>query len=125
MLIFKAIEFQMLKSCIFCKIVKDGLLSQKVYEDKSVFAFKDINPQAPVHVIIIPKKHITSLSIVSSENEKVLGHIQVISSKIAKQFPELKNGFRLVNNCGVDGGQTVFHLHYHLLGGRSFGWPPG
>ncbi|MDR0956530.1 MAG: histidine triad nucleotide-binding protein [Endomicrobium sp.] len=115
----------MLKNCIFCKIVKNELLSQKVYEDESVFAFKDINPQAPVHVIIIPKKHITSLSVISVENEKVLGHIQVTVSRIAKQFSELKNGFRLINNCGVEGGQTVLHLHYHLLGGRSFRWPPG
>jgi histidine triad (HIT) family protein len=115
----------MSKNCIFCKIASGEILSHKVYDDEGIFAFKDINPQAPVHIIIIPKKHISGLDVVSVEDEQILGHIQVVVSKIAKQFPEMKNGFRLINNCGIDGGQTVFHIHYHLIGGRSFGWPPG
>jgi histidine triad (HIT) family protein len=113
------------KNCVFCKICEGSVISQKVYEDSEVFAFKDINPQAPVHVIVIPKRHINSLNAVSRENEGVLGRIQVVMSEIAKRFSEMKNGFRIVSNCGLDGGQTVFHLHYHLLGGRVFVWPPG
>jgi histidine triad (HIT) family protein len=115
----------MSENCLFCKITKGEIPSYKVYEDEEVFAFRDINPQAPVHVLIIPKKHIGGLNTVSKEDERILGNIQIIASKIAKQFTEIKNGFRLVNNCGADGGQMVFHIHYHLLGGRVFGWPPG
>ncbi|GHT67436.1 histidine triad nucleotide-binding protein [Endomicrobiia bacterium] len=115
----------MLDNCIFCKIGAGEVSSYKVCEDEKIFAFKDVNPQAPVHVIIIPKKHIGGLNDISDEDEEVLGHIQVAASKIASYFPEMKNGFRIVNNCGIDGGQTVFHVHYHLLGGRSFNWPPG
>jgi histidine triad (HIT) family protein len=113
------------KGCIFCKITKGKIPSYKVYEDKEVFAFRDVNPQAPVHVLIIPKKHISGLNTASKEDERILGSIQIIASKIAEQFTEIKDGFRLVNNCGTDGGQTIFHIHYHLLGGRAFGWPPG
>ena len=112
-------------NCIFCKIAKGEIPSQKVYEDESVFAFRDINPQAPVHIVIIPKKHIKDLKSLSDGDDKLLGHIQAAASEIAAQFPEMKNGFRVVNNCGSDAGQTVFHIHYHLLGGRTFGWPPG
>ena len=115
----------MADNCLFCRIAKGEIPSQKVYEDEKVFAFRDINPQAPVHIVIIPKKHLSDLASVSGAEESILGHIQVSAAKIASQFPELKNGFRLVNNCGADAGQTVFHIHYHLLGGRSFGWPPG
>ncbi|OEG70644.1 histidine triad nucleotide-binding protein [Candidatus Endomicrobiellum trichonymphae] len=115
----------MSENCLFCKITKGEIPSYKVYEDEEVFAFRDINPQAPVHVLIIPKKHIGGLNTTSEEDERILGNIQIIASKIAKQFTEMKDGFRLVNNCGADGGQTVFHIHYHLLGGRVFGWPPG
>lgn len=112
-------------NCLFCKIAKGEIPSQKVYEDEKVFAFRDISPQAPVHIVIIPKKHIASLCEASEKDKEILGHIQVAAMKIAKDFPEMKKGFRVVNNCGADGGQTVFHIHYHLLGGRTFGWPPG
>jgi histidine triad (HIT) family protein len=115
----------MLEGCIFCKIGAGKISSHKVYDDEEVFAFKDVNPQAPVHVIIIPKRHISGLDVVTDEDGRILGHIQVVAAKIAKQFLEMKDGFRLISNCGVDGGQTVFHIHYHLLGGRLFGWPPG
>ncbi len=111
--------------CIFCKIV-DGTIpvETKIYEDDKVLSFADRCPQAPVHILIIPKKHIKSLDEVLQEDIELLGHIQYIASKIAKE-KNLIDGYRLVNNCGIDGGQTVAHIHYHLLGGRTFGWPPG
>ncbi len=115
----------MAENCLFCKIAKGEIPSQKVYEDEKVFAFRDINPQAPVHIVIVPKAHISDLNSASDNDAKVLGHMQLVAAKIAKQFPEMKNGFRIVNNCGPDAGQTVFHIHYHLLGGRVFTWPPG
>jgi histidine triad (HIT) family protein len=115
----------MADNCLFCRIAKGEIPSQKVYEDESVFAFRDINPQAPAHIVIIPKKHIKDLSSLSEDDEIILGHIQAVAAEIAAQFHEMKNGYRVVNNCGADAGQTVFHIHYHLLGGRSFGWPPG
>jgi histidine triad (HIT) family protein len=115
----------MTKDCLFCKIVASQIPSKKVYEDDFLLAFTDINPQAPIHIVIIPKKHIESLSDASKEDENLLGRIQIAASEIAKQFPEMKDGFRLVNNCGINGGQTVYHIHYHLLGGRAFVWPPG
>jgi histidine triad (HIT) family protein len=111
--------------CIFCKIAIGAIPSHKIYEDGEVFAFKDINPQAPIHIIIIPKKHISGLDNVCYDDGQILGYIQVVAAKIAKQFSEMKNGFRVINNCGYAGGQTVLHIHYHLLGGRVFGWPPG
>ncbi|MDR2427233.1 MAG: histidine triad nucleotide-binding protein [Endomicrobium sp.] len=115
----------MTDNCLFCKIIKGEIPSKKIYEDEKVFAFDDINPQAPVHIIIIPKKHIQDLNSLAEGDESILGHIQSVAAKIALQFPDLKNGYRVVNNCGIDAGQTVFHIHYHLLGGRSFKWPPG
>jgi len=113
------------ENCIFCKIITGEVASHKIYEDDKVFAFNDVDPQAPIHIIVIPKKHIRGLDAVLEEDKETLGHIQIVISKIAKRFPEMKNGFRVVNNCGADGGQTVFHIHYHLLGGRIFNWPPG
>lgn len=111
-------------NCIFCKIVSGEIPTNKVFEDDKVIAFNDLNPQAPVHVLIIPKKHIASLDDVSEQDKDLLGHIQLVASMLAKKM-NLIDGYRLVNNCGVDGGQTVAHIHYHLLGGRTFGWPPG
>jgi histidine triad (HIT) family protein len=113
------------EDCIFCKISKLEVPSNKVYEDEDVFAFRDINPQAPVHIIIIPKRHIMSFAEVKDDDFEILGKVQIAASKIAKRLTEMKNGFRIVNNCGPDGGQTVAHIHYHLLGGRVFSWPPG
>lgn len=111
--------------CVFCKIVAGIVpVKTKVFEDDKVLAFEDMCPQAPVHILIIPKRHITSLDDITQDDIDILGHIQYIASKIAKE-KNLVDGYRLVNNCGVDGGQTVQHLHYHLLGGRTFGWPPG
>ena len=110
--------------CLFCKIIAGEIPTNKIYEDDKVFAFADKNPQAPVHILIIPKKHINSLDDVTAEDKDLLGHIQIVASKLAKE-KNLTDGYRVVNNCGVDGGQTVAHIHYHLLGGRTFGWPPG
>lgn len=113
-----------MENCIFCKIVSDEIPAKKIFEDDKVVAFNDLNPQAPVHILIIPKKHITSLNEITKEDVELLGHIQEVASLLAKQN-NLKDGYRLVNNCGIDGGQTVLHLHYHLMGGRTFAWPAG
>lgn len=111
--------------CIFCKIIAGIVpVETKVFEDDKVFAFNDKCPQSPVHILIIPKKHIESLDDVKEEDALLLGHIQYVAAKLAKE-KKLTDGYRLVNNCGIDGGQTVAHIHYHLLGGRTFGWPPG
>lgn len=106
--------------CIFCKIVNGDIPSNKVYEDDTVLAFHDIAPQMPVHVIVIPKIHIDSALSVNAENSAVIGHIFEVIPKIAKDLG-LENGFRIINNCGKDGGQTVGHIHFHILGGRTLG----
>jgi histidine triad (HIT) family protein len=111
--------------CIFCKIVAGEIPSNKVYEDDKILAFRDLNPEAPEHVLIIPKKHITSLNHVTPEDHALLGHIQVKVKEIAESLGVSEKGYRLVANTGDEGGQTVHHLHYHLLGGRSMKWPPG
>lgn len=110
--------------CIFCKIVNDEIPSEKVYEDNDILAFKDLNPAAPIHILIIPKKHISSLNDVKSEDIEILGKLLLTTSKIAKE-QGLSKGYRVVNNCGEDGGQTVDHIHFHLLGERKLQWPPG
>ena len=110
--------------CIFCKIVKGDIPSNKVYEDDTVLAFHDIAPQMPVHVIVIPKMHIASAAEVNEDNSAVIGHIFEVIPKIAKDLG-LDNGFRIINNCGEDGGQTVGHLHFHVLAKRNLAWPPG
>lgn len=111
--------------CLFCRIAAKEIPSQVVYEDEQVLAFRDINPAAPVHVLIIPKQHYTSLLDVSSEDQALLGKIQTIVGQLARDLGLADRGFRLVCNCGDEGGQTVGHLHYHLLGGRPLQWPPG
>lgn len=111
--------------CVFCKIVSGELPSQKVYEDDRVLAFEDISPAAPVHVLIIPKKHIPSIMHLKEEDLPLIQDIHRVGQQVADQLGVSQKGFRLVNNCGEDGGQTVDHLHYHLLGGRHLSWPPG
>ena len=106
--------------CIFCKIVNGEIPSNKVYEDDTVLAFHDIAPQMPVHVIVIPKMHIASAAEVNEDNSAVIGHIFEVIPKIAKDLG-LDNGFRIINNCGKDGGQTVGHIHFHILGGKTLG----
>lgn len=111
--------------CIFCKIVAGEIPSTKVFEDDKILAFKDLNPEAPVHILVIPKKHIVSLNDANSEDHKLLGHIQLKIAEIAKKMEISESGYRVVTNIGNEGGQTVDHLHYHLLGGRNLTWPPG
>lgn len=109
-------------NCIFCKIAKGQIPSEFVYEDDKICAFKDINPIAPVHVLIIPKVHISSAMDINDDNCGVVSHIFNSAKKIAKIMGVDESGFRLVNNCGADGGQTVMHLHFHLLGGKALPW---
>ncbi|MCR5782841.1 MAG: histidine triad nucleotide-binding protein [Clostridia bacterium] len=113
-----------MNDCLFCKIIAGDIPSAKVYEDDTVFAFRDINPQAPVHVLIIPKEHIRSAADITPDNSAVIAHIFEVAAKIAKD-EGCSDGFRIVNNCGDRAGQTVKHLHFHLLGGRDLTWPPG
>ncbi len=118
------------KDCIFCKIIRGEVPSQKVYEDDKVYAFRDINPVAPVHILIIPKKHIVGIQTLEEEDECLVGHMFTVAKKIAQQEgiapdKDLNRGYRLVFNVGKDAGQTVFHLHLHLIGGRQMSWPPG
>ena len=110
--------------CVFCKIISGEIPSKKAYEDDKVLAFFDLEPQAPVHILIIPKEHIESVDRVNSQNSQIIGYIFEIAAKLAKEFG-LSKGYRIVTNCGEDGGQTVGHLHFHLLGGRFMQWPPG
>lgn len=113
------------KDCIFCKIVAQEIPGEKVYEDEHVYAFHDIAPAAPIHVLVIPKKHIPSLMDLQTEDQTLLGHIFAAIQKIATDLGLEKEGFRVVNNIGEKGGQTVYHIHFHLLGGRTLTWPPG
>lgn len=110
--------------CLFCKIVNGDIPCNKVYEDDKVLAFRDIEPQAPTHILIIPKEHIKSASEISSSNSDVVAHIFEVAAKIA-ETEGLDDGFRIVTNCGDNAGQTVKHLHFHLMGGRQFTWPAG
>ncbi|MCQ2480929.1 MAG: histidine triad nucleotide-binding protein [Clostridia bacterium] len=110
--------------CLFCKIIAGEIPSSKVYEDDMVYAFNDIDPQAPVHILIIPKEHIASVNEVNESNSAVVAHIFEVAAKLAKE-KGLEDGYRIVTNIGDDAGQTVKHLHFHMMGGRSFGWPAG
>jgi len=111
-------------SCIFCKIVDKQIPSTPVYEDELVYAFADINPKAPVHILVVPREHIGSLHDAAKDEHALLGHLLWVAAEIARQ-KNLANGYRVVANTGNDGGQTVDHLHLHLLGGRQLTWPPG
>ncbi len=111
--------------CLFCKIANGSIPAEKIYEDDFILAFKDINPVAPVHIVIIPKEHIDSVMLLKDEHKSLTGHIFIKAQEIAKKYGIAETGFRLVNNCGNDGGQSVMHIHFHLLGGRSLQWPPG
>jgi histidine triad (HIT) family protein len=109
---------------IFSKIIRKQIPADIVYEDDLVLAFKDINPQAPVHILLIPKKPIVNIEAAESEDQAILGHLLLTAKQVAQQAG-LTNGYRIVINNGVDGGQTVYHLHLHILGGRCLAWPPG
>ena len=107
-----------MNDCIFCKIIKGEIPSKKVYEDETVFAFEDINPMAPVHILVIPKQHIVNMMEIDEKNSQVISHIFEVIAKIAKE-KNLEKGFRVVSNCNEYAGQTVFHLHFHILGGKQ------
>ena len=114
-----------MSDCLVCKIISGEIPSSKVYEDEYVYAFNDISPEAPVHVLIVPKEHIASCNDINENNADVVSKIFLAAKKIAGEKGIAENGYRVVNNCGDDGGQTVKHLHFHLIGGRSLAWPPG
>lgn len=111
--------------CLFCRIIAGEIPAAKVYEDDHAFAFRDINPQAPTHVLLIPKKHIASLNEATEKDHAVLGHLLRVAPQIARQEGLSENGYRVVANVGSDAGQTVWHIHLHILGGRPMTWPPG
>lgn len=110
--------------CLFCKIAAGEIPSTKVFENENILAFRDIDPQAPFHVVIIPKRHISSAAEINHENSAIVAEIFEAAAVIARE-QKLEKGFRIVNNCGEEGGQTVNHLHFHMLAGRNLGWPPG
>ena len=114
-----------MEGCIFCKIIKGEIPSKKVYEDDKVLAFYDISPEAPTHFLVIPKEHIVSANEIDEKNADVIAHIFLVINKIARELGIDKSGYRIVNNCGEDGGQTVGHIHFHVLAGRGLQWPPG
>ena len=110
--------------CIFCKIVDGSIPSRKVREDESLLAFFDVEPKAPIHILVIPKKHVASLAEAKADDEALLGRLLIAAAEIARE-EQLGKGFRVVISTGAEGGQTVDHLHLHLLGGRQMHWPPG
>lgn len=111
-------------ACLFCKIVNGEIPSTPVYQDELTYAFVDINPKAPVHVLVVPRKHIASVDDAGKEDEALVGHLMTVAAGIARA-KGLTRGYRVVANVGDDGGQTIDHLHLHLLGGRPMTWPPG
>ena len=110
-----------MEDCIFCKIIKGEIPSKKVYEDEDVLAFHDINPVAPIHILVIPKKHITKLTDLKQEDEALVGKIFTTINKIAKQEGFEESGYRVIANCGEDSGQEVMHIHFHIIGGKKLG----
>lgn len=114
-----------MQGCLFCRIVEKEIPADVVYEDDHILAFKDINPMAPVHILLIPKKHIATLFDIQQGDEEILGRLQQAAVQVARDYGLEESGFRLVTNCLEGGGQVVFHVHYHLLAGRELDWPPG
>lgn len=115
----------MAQGCLFCRIVNKQIPGKIIYEDELVVAFEDIQPQAPVHTLIVPKEHLATLLVVGEENKDILSHLILVARNIAKSKGIAETGFRLVINNNPKGGQTIYHLHLHLLGGRQMHWPPG
>jgi len=113
-----------MSDCLFCKISSGEVPSEKIYEDEDLYAIRDINPQAPVHLLLIPQKHLTSLDDVSADDQALLGRILLTAQRLAREAG-VQAGYRVVNNCGSSAGQSVFHIHFHLLAGRRLSWPPG
>lgn len=112
-------------SCLFCKIVNGEIPSGIVYQDDLVVAFRDLNPQAPLHLLLVPRKHIATTLDIDADDMELIGHIYRVAAKIALELGFADDGFRVVNNCKEDAGQSVWHLHFHLLAGRKLSWPPG
>lgn len=112
-------------NCLFCKIASGEIDSEMVYSDEQLFAIKDINPQAPTHLLIIPKKHIRTIMDIEDSDKELIGSVYILAKKLAKENNLEASGYRVVVNCGSGAGQSVFHIHYHLLGGRPMKWPPG
>ncbi len=113
------------EDCIFCKIVVGEIPAAKIFEDERAVAFRDINPQAPTHALVIPRAHVASLNEAGGSDEALLGHLLVVAARVAREAGRAGSGFRTVINTGADAGQTVFHVHAHVLGGRRLTWPPG
>ena len=114
-----------MEDCIFCRIARGEIPAKKVYEDEDVLAFHDIDAKAPVHVLVIPNAQIANVLELAEKDQKLIAHILAVVAKLARELGVEESGFRLVANTGTDGGQTVPHLHFHILGGRSLQWPPG
>lgn len=114
-----------MEDCLFCKIAAGEIPSKKLYEDDTLLAFYDIDPQAPVHFLVIPKEHIASAAALTEENAALLGHIYTVIAQLCRDLGVAEEGYRVVTNVGQDGGQSVKHLHFHVLAGRSLAWPPG
>ena len=110
--------------CLFCRIIRGEIAAKKVYEDDKVFAFHDINPQAPTHILIVPKKHLAGLDQAQPEDAELIGYSHLVAAKLGRERG-IEQGYRTVYNVGPDSGQSVFHLHLHLMGGRKMTWPPG
>ncbi len=113
-----------MSDCLFCKIIDGSIPSKKVYEDDDLFAFEDVNPQAPTHILVVPKSHKPTLLELEESDKETIGKVYLVANKLARE-KGIDDGFRVVVNCGEKAGQSVFHIHFHLLGGRSFMWPPG
>lgn len=111
--------------CVFCKIINKEIPSDIIYEDSDVIAFNDLDPQAPIHFLVIPKKHIQSIATLEEADSQIISHVFATIKKITSEKGLDENGYRVVTNVGEDGGQSVPHLHFHVLGGRGFKWPPG
>ena len=114
-----------MNACMFCRIAERKVPTEIVYEDDQVVAFHDINPQAPLHILIIPRRHVVSVEELKEADAPLLGHMMLIGAQIARDRGVADSGYRIVFNTGMHGGQTVFHVHLHLLGGRPMSWPPG
>lgn len=114
-----------MESCVFCRIAAYQAPARIVYEDEEAVAFHDLHPQAPVHLLVIPRRHLVSLATAGGEDGRLLGHLLLVAGQVARDHGLAETGYRLVTNSGLAAGQSVFHLHFHVLGGRRLGWPPG
>jgi histidine triad (HIT) family protein len=114
-----------MSDCLFCKMASGAIPVKKVYEDDALFAIEDINPVAPVHILIIPKRHLVNALDLAAENDQLVGAVHRVAATLANERGVAEEGFRIVNNTNAGAGQSVFHIHFHLLAGRKFAWPPG